>query len=110
AVTEVHAVVERGLAAPLRHGSRAHRGEASVQGLAGEGDLLARVRLDPVHVRALEQVAEQRDELGLLVRRARRPVARQGTPRDLVEVEQVSGEPANLAPTIGHGLTVELSV
>jgi len=45
-------------------------GEARVDRLAQVADVFTRVRLDAVHVGALEQVSEERDELGALLRGA----------------------------------------
>src|SRR5207245_4937822 len=83
----------------------------AVDDLAEVDDLLARVGLDAPGVAALQQVREESDELGLLLGAARGPVAGEGAPGDLVEVEEVGGHPADLdTPLLGRGPAARRSI
>src|SRR2546430_12727398 len=54
--------------------------------------------LDLRNVRALEEVSEQRDELRALARRPSLPVTAEAPLRDLREVENLVGDPAERGP------------
>src|SRR5438132_14282784 len=58
--------------------------------------------LDAVHIRALEEVGEEPDELGLLIVGATSPVAGEGPARDLVEIEELPGDPLDLDPPVAR--------
>src|SRR5207253_3507621 len=109
-VAHVQAVVERDLRAPPGHHLRAHGGEVPLYRLADEADPLAAARLDLRHVGALQEVPEERHELRLLLRRQRLPMLRERAPRDLVEVEYLTGDPPDLPRPVGHGSAGGLAV
>src|SRR5207244_6559335 len=100
AVTLDHAIVHRNLGPLLRDDARPDRGQVAVQRLAGIDDPLARIGLDLRNVRALEEVSEQRDELRALARRPSLPVTAEAPLRDLREVENLVGDPAERGPTL----------
>jgi hypothetical protein len=93
-------IVERELAAAVREDLRSHGRVVRIDGLADVRDVLAGVRLDPHRVGALEQLGEERDELGPLLLGARGPVARQRAPGHFLEVEEVARDLANLRPLV----------
>src|SRR3989442_8716630 len=99
-VTKVEPVIERDLAAAIREDLRPHRGVARVDRFPEVRDVLARVRLDPGDVGALEQVGEERHELGPLIGRACGPVAGERTPRHFLEIEELTREPPGLGTPI----------
>src|SRR2546425_10328083 len=99
-VPKVEPVIERDLAAAIREDLRPHRGVARVDRFPEVRDVLARVRLDPGDVGALEQVGEERHELGPLIGRACGPVARESTPRHFLEIEELTREPPDLGTSI----------
>src|SRR5947209_16976604 len=109
-VAHVEAVVERDLRAPPGHHLRAHGGEVPLDRLADEADPLAAARLDLRHVGALQEVPKERHELRLLLRRQRLPMLRERAPRDLVEVEYLTGDPPDLPRPVGHGSAGGLAV
>ena len=84
-----------GLLAPAGEDTRLHRREIPVHRLADELDPLALVELDLGQVRAVEQGAEKLDELLPLRLAQQPPVAGQGAPGDLGEVEEVDHRPAD---------------
>src|SRR2546425_7797024 len=88
------------LAPPLGEHFGAHRRVGAVDRLGRVEDPLPRIRLDAVHIRALEEVGEEPDELGLLIVRATSPVAGEGPARDLVEIEEPPGDPLDLDPPV----------
>src|SRR3989442_174722 len=100
AVTLEHAIVHWNLGPLFRDDARPDRGLVAVQCLAGIDDPFARIALDLRNVRALEEVSEQRDELRALARRPSLPVAAEAPLRDLREVENLVGDPAERGPTL----------
>src|SRR5688500_3063622 len=70
-----HPVLDRDFAACLGEQLALHDGRLALDLVADILDLLAAVELDLRDVGALEQIAEELDELLALLRRARRPVA-----------------------------------
>ena len=78
-----------GLLAPAREDARLNRREVPVHRLADEVNALALVELDLGQVRAVEEGAEEPDEFLPLGIAESAPVAGQGAPGDLGEVEEV---------------------
>src|SRR6266849_5274697 len=109
-VAHVQAVVERDLPAPPGHHLRAHGGEVPLDRLADERDPLAAARLDLRYVGALQEVPEERHELRLLLRWQRLPMLGERAPRDLLEVEHLTGDPPDLPRPVGHGSAGGLAV
>src|SRR5207302_11000810 len=75
-------------------------GRAAVRRLAGIDVVLGRIALDLRYVRAREEVSEQRDELRALARCPSLPVSAEAPLRDLREVENLVGDPAERGPTL----------
>src|SRR5207245_7267722 len=96
----VESVLDRNLLLPHGHDLGPHGRVVAVDRLADEEDLLARPVLDLRQVRPLEQIGEEPDELLALLRRALAPVPGQRTPRHLAEVEEILGDPAQLAAAL----------
>src|SRR5260370_13984089 len=97
-----HLVVHGHLGALPRDDPRAHRDEIAVRDLAGVEDALARVALDLGDVGALEEIAEEPDELVALGRRARRPVTAERALRDRGEVEDLVGDRPDGGAALGR--------
>src|SRR5262245_9250136 len=86
------AIVDGDLSAALREEAGGYRGRVPVHALRQVLDLLAAVQFDLGDVRALEEITEERDELRTLLVGQGLPVAGEGAPSDLVEVEDVVGD------------------
>ena len=102
AVTQVHFIVDQDLAPSLGDHLGAHGRVGAVERLRGVEDPLTRVRFDAVHVRALEEIGEEPDELGLLFPAATGPVAGEGAAGNLVEVEELARDPLDLDPPVAR--------
>src|SRR5215470_9129919 len=103
-VDEMHPVVQGDLGTVPRHNLRAHDGRAAALArFAEELDLLVADRLDLREVRALQEIAEERHEFGLLFPLERLPVLRERPPGDLVEVEHLANDLPDLARALGGG-------
>src|SRR5580765_213360 len=95
-------VVDGDLGAVLRDDAGGHGRGLPVHALARVPDLLAAVQLDLRDVRALEEIAEEGDELRTLLVGQRLPVAGERAARDLAPVEDVIGDLPHRAPPFGH--------
>src|SRR6266550_5233560 len=105
AAVQMEAVIDPDLAPPWREHFGPHRREGAVDRFTRVDDPLTRVRLDAAHVRALEKVGEERDELRLFRVGARGPVPGKRASRDLGEVEQLMRDPPDLGSAVGLGTT-----
>src|SRR4029453_4149280 len=107
----VHPVLDRDLAAALGDELGLHLGLIALDRVAVVGDLLAAVRLDLAYVRALQQVAEELDELVPLGRGAALPVTAQRATGGLAEVEDIVSDLADGRPAVlGAPLFLELGI
>src|SRR6266481_9193689 len=99
----VQAVLDRNLGSLGRHHARLHPGIVALDPFADIRDGLARVLLDPAHVRVGDEAAEEANELLLFGRRGLGPRLAQGALRHLFEVEEGLGDLADLGPPLRDG-------